>query len=70
MPPEEFLKCYLYISDAKLDMLYAQIELPRRNNLVSELKLDLKIVSLSLRENPQEDTRYGKLQAVSSYLAS
>lgn len=55
---------YIYVSDSKLDMLYEQIPTPARRKLAAELKLDLKVVSLSLKANPSEDTRYGKLQVV------
>jgi hypothetical protein len=64
----ERVRYYAYVSDAKLDMLYDQIPAKIRSRLVAELKLDVKVVSLSLRERESDATRYGKLDVVESYL--
>ena len=62
------LKYYLYVSDTKLDMLFAQ--LPRRllDDVAGELKLDLKILAVSLKQGASEPTRYSKLALVCRYL--
>jgi hypothetical protein len=62
------VRFYLYISDTKLDMLFPQIPSATRDSLVKEFKFDLKVVSLSLREQPSDETRYSKLKVVSEYL--
>ena len=49
-------------------MLFAQIPAGTRKRLAAELRFDLKVVSLSLREEPNNETRYSKLQAVERYL--
>jgi hypothetical protein len=62
------IRYYLYISDAKLDMLFAQIPMKARERLVAEFKFDLKVVSVSLRQNPSEESRYSKLDVVERYI--
>jgi hypothetical protein len=63
------VKYYLYVSDTKLDMLYAQIPRPVLERLAVELKVDLKVLGVVLRTNPLEDeTRYSKLEVVAKYL--
>jgi hypothetical protein len=62
------MKYYVYVSDAKVEMLYAQIPRAIRDKIVAELKIDLKVVSLSLKGNPTDETRYSKLRVVSDYL--
>jgi hypothetical protein len=61
---------YVYVSDAKLEMLHAQIPGKRRDRIATELKLDLKLISLSLSELPSEENRYSKLAVVTNYLES
>jgi Family of unknown function (DUF7019) len=63
------MRYYTYISDSKLDMLYDQIPAKIRSRIVTELKLDIKVVSLSIREQPSAATRYGKLGVVEKYIA-
>ncbi len=62
------MRYYVYVSDAKLDMLYGQIPATIRSRLVAELKLDIKIMSVSIRERESEATRYAKLDIVEKYL--
>ena len=63
------LRYYLYISDSKLDMLFEQIDLKSRKRISAELKIDLKVASLTLRgaENPGP-TRTAKLQLVEQFI--
>jgi len=49
-------------------MLFAQIPAATKQSFARELKFDLKVVSLSLRDNPTEDSRYSKLAAVERYI--
>jgi hypothetical protein len=67
---DEPVKYYLYVSDTKLDMLFAQIPSGVRDNLVKEFKFDLKVVAVSVRENPSDETRYSKLKVVTEFLES
>jgi len=62
------LKYFIYISDSKVDMLYSQIPRQTRNNIATELKIDLKIISAKFDEQPPEKTRYSKLDVVTNYI--
>lgn len=62
------MRYYSYVSDAKLDMLYDQIPSRLLSRIVAELKLDIKVVSVSIRERQTDATRYGKLDVVESYI--
>jgi hypothetical protein len=62
------VKYYLYVSDAKVDMLYAQIPQSLLDRLSAELKIDLKVVSLTIRPDAEPRTRYAKLRLVVEYL--
>jgi hypothetical protein len=59
---------YVYVSDAKLDMLHGQIPRKLRDRIAKDLKLDLKLVSLSLTEVPTQENRYSKVAVVEDYL--
>jgi hypothetical protein len=66
------LKHYLYISDTKVDMLYAQIEPNGLNRLSIELSIDLKPfgagVGATIKPTLQEETRISKLRLVVKFL--
>jgi hypothetical protein len=66
------LKHYLYVSDTKVDMYYAQIPQPILAGIAAELTLDLKVlgsgVSTTLKKEQTQETRYSKLQVVVKYL--
>ena len=49
-------------------MLFAQIPAATKQRFAKELKFDLKVVSLSLRQNPSDETRYSKLDAVERFI--
>jgi uncharacterized protein DUF7019 len=59
---------YVYVSDTKVDMLFEQIPRPWAKRMAGELKISLKLVSLSLREAPTTQTRYSKLAVVESFV--
>jgi hypothetical protein len=63
------LKYYIYVSDTKVNMLYEQIPQRLRDNLATELKIDLKILSTTFSEEPTEATRFSKLKVVNEYIA-
>lgn len=62
------MKYYLYISDTKVDMLYAQIPQNSKYKISKELKIDLKILSTSFKEIKSEETRYSKLKIVIDFI--
>jgi hypothetical protein len=63
------VRYYLYVSEAKLDMLFDQIPQTVVPRLVSEAKVDLKIVGVSVRRAGGELNRYNRLDIVEEYLA-
>lgn len=62
------LRYYVYVSDAKVDMLFAQIPPRLRNRIAAELKLDLKVVSASVSPKDREENRFSKLALVERYV--
>ncbi|MEU3622803.1 hypothetical protein BS329_09655 [Amycolatopsis coloradensis] len=63
------LRYYLYVSDAKLEMLFEQINPALRRRISAEAKVDLKLASLTLRraDHPHA-ARMAKLQLVERYI--
>jgi hypothetical protein len=63
------LRYYLYISDSKLDMLYEQIDESALRRISAEIKVDLKLASLTLRQvdNPAP-ARTAKLRIVERFI--
>lgn len=59
---------YVYVSDTKLDMLSSQIPPKIRDSIAAELKIDLKLLSLTVKSRDSEETRYSKLSLVTKYL--
>jgi hypothetical protein len=63
------LKHYVYVSDAKVDMYYAQIPSPLLAGIAAELTIDLKVLgsgmSTSFKKEQAEKTHYDKLPYVS-----
>ena len=41
------MKYYVYVSDAKLDMLSEQVPLPLRQRIAGELKVDVQVFALT-----------------------
>ncbi|ANW16876.1 DUF7019 family protein [Streptomyces clavuligerus] len=62
------MRYYLYLSGAKLDMLYGQIPAGLLRRLAVEAKLDLKVVSLAVQSPRAELSVYDRLGLVESYL--
>jgi hypothetical protein len=67
-PSIKQVRYYLYVSDAKVDMLFAQIPKPLLTRIAAELKINLKLLSVSLSEKPSEENRYSKLSVVEHYI--
>ncbi len=67
------LRQLVYVSDLKLQGLVEQIPPPVRRDIAAELKLDLKLVSLTLkssatRESSVQDSRFAKLVLVEEHM--
>jgi hypothetical protein len=62
------VKYYLYISDAKLEMLYGQMPVKIRDKIAAELKIDLKVIGATVSIKDRPETRYSKLDLVREYL--
>jgi hypothetical protein len=61
---------YVYVSDAKVDMLLGSIPERQRRTLALELKVDLKIISATAKseEAVPTQTRFGRLAVVAKHL--
>lgn len=65
------LRYYLYISDTKLDMLFEQIPQNALKRISAEVKVDLKLASVTLRQaDPPDPTRAAKLKIVERFVDS
>ena len=63
------LRYFIYVSDAKLEMLFDQIPPKLRQRLSAEAKVDLKLASLTIKEAGQPaPTRMAKLKVVDRYI--
>ena len=63
------LRYYLYVSDTKLDMLFDQMDQKLRKRISAEVKVDLKIASLTLREAADPGpTRMAKLRIIERFI--
>jgi hypothetical protein len=67
------LRYFVYISDMKVQMLLDQLSEPTRRSLAAELKLDFKLVSLTLTSpmvdgQQRQQSRIAKLAVVEDYI--
>jgi hypothetical protein len=63
------MKYYLYISDAKIDMLLPQIPHEAKKKIATEFGFDLKIFKASHKSEEEiEDNRISRLEAVVAFL--
>jgi hypothetical protein len=63
------LRYYLYISDAKVDMLLSQVDPTAKRKLATELSVDLKLFAAKRSsETVEGEDRIGRLEAVVKYL--
>ncbi|MEV8017211.1 SAVMC3_10250 family protein [Streptomyces sp. NPDC086554] len=62
------MRYYLYVSGAKLDMLYGQIPQKLLKRLAVEAKVDLKVLSVAVQAPRAEATTYDQLDIVEKYL--
>jgi hypothetical protein len=65
----EAMKYYIYISDAKVDMLFPQVPHDIKKKIATEWKMDLKLLSASRRvETEGEDNRIARLETVVDFI--
>ncbi|MET8683147.1 SAVMC3_10250 family protein [Streptomyces sp. NPDC004732] len=62
------MRYYLYVSGAKLDMLYEQIPPKLLKRLAVEAKVDLKVLSVAVQSPRADVTTYDRLDIVEAYL--
>lgn len=59
---------YTYVSDSMLDVIVGQLPHSLLRRASKELKVDFKIISLSLKRSPSDDNRYGRLRVATDYI--
>jgi hypothetical protein len=63
------VKYYIYISDAKVDMLFPQVPHDIKKKVATEWKMDLKVLSASRKvETEGEDNRIARLETVVDFI--
>jgi hypothetical protein len=62
------VKYYIYVSDTKVDMLFPQIQKGLRSKIAAELKVNLKLLELTIGGKNTPETRYSKLDIINSYI--
>jgi hypothetical protein len=62
------VRFYLYVSESKVDMLFAQIPQKIQDRIATELKIDLKVVSATFREKERASSLYARCEIVVNYL--
>jgi hypothetical protein len=62
------MKYYVYVSESKVEMVYAQIPANLREKIASELKIDLKVISATFKADANESTKFSKLKLVTEYI--
>src|SRR5262245_27246882 len=65
---KEQTRFYIYISDAKVDMLFAQIPESLIKRFAAELTLDVKLLSIKVATREAPETRFSRVMAVTKYL--
>ncbi|WP_406255356.1 DUF7019 family protein [Streptomyces chartreusis] len=62
------VRYYAYVSETKVDMLFGQIPPKLLSGLGTEVKVDLKVVGLTVQKDRTEADMYGRLEIVEAYL--
>jgi len=62
------MRYYVYISESKVEMLYAQIPRKLIENIAGKLTIDLKLIKTEFSESPKEKTLHSKIQIIEDYL--
>jgi hypothetical protein len=69
IPFPALMKYYIYISDAKVDMLFPQVPHEIKKKVALEFKMDLKLLSASRKtETETEDNRIARLETVADFI--
>ena len=63
------MRYYVYISDAKLEMIYEQVPVSARETIASELNINFGIVQAKFRSETVENARHQKILMVENYLS-
>lgn len=66
--PRMQARFYIYISDAKVDMLFAQIPESLIKRFAAELTLDVRLLSIKVATREAPETRFSRVMAVTRYL--
>jgi hypothetical protein len=66
--PAEPPRFYVYISDAKVDMLLGQIPAGLLERLAAEVTVDLKILSVKVATRDAPETRFSRVALVTRFL--
>jgi hypothetical protein len=67
--PETRLRDYVYVSDAKLDMLYEQVPVPLRKRIAAEVKIDLKVIGITVKDaGDKNPVRMGQLAIIERFI--
>jgi hypothetical protein len=59
---------YVYISETKVDMIVDQIPVRLRDRIAAELKIDLKLVSLTVKERQRPENRFARTRIAADYV--
>jgi hypothetical protein len=63
------MRYYIYISDAKVDMLFPQVPHDIKKKVALEFKMDLKLLSAARKtETETEDNRIARLETVADFI--
>jgi hypothetical protein len=62
------MRYYIYISTLKINMLFDQIPLSIKHKVAAELKIDLKLLSATLKNSPTTETTISKLELITKSL--
>ncbi len=62
------LKYYLYVSESKLAMLYDQMPEKTRSKLAAELKIDLKVISATVKKGEGQQNQFSRLRLLTEYI--
>jgi hypothetical protein len=62
------LRYYVYISDTKIDALFAQVPPKLLHQVAVEASVDLKLIGVTIKQNPDPENRISRLRVVESYL--
>jgi hypothetical protein len=68
--PADALRYYIYVSDTKIDQLFAQVPAKLLKRLTVEASVNLKVVQFTLKQNPVDENRFSRLRVVERFIVS